>query len=226
MPQTRLERLWLLGGAFVAAFIVLLGYLFFISPQRSNTSEVNSQRAEAQQTNTALQARIKSLEQESKNLATYQAQVTRAQLALPSTSGLPDFLRTLQSIGNATLANVSALTVGPPTDVSVVSAGAPAATATGATASGSGTPAAATGPHVFALPITASVSGTPKQLDQFLTQLQTVQPRAVLISQIAEGSGGSTGKAGGTTTLELTMQAFVAPASAAEQAQLSAASGK
>ncbi|MDT4912239.1 MAG: hypothetical protein QOC66_1367 [Pseudonocardiales bacterium] len=219
MPQTKLERMWLLGGAFVAAFIMLLGYLFFISPQRGNTSTVNGQRAAALQANSSLQARIKSLEQETKNLETYQAQLTRAQLALPSTSGLPDFLRTLQSIGNATLANVSALTVGPPTDVSLVSSGAPAVAA-------DGTAAVVAGPHVYALSISASVSGTPAQLNLFLTQLQTVQPRAVLISQLTEGSGAATaGKTGGTS-LQLTMQAFVAPASAAEQAQLSAASGK
>jgi Tfp pilus assembly protein PilO len=226
MPQNRLERMWLLGGAFVAAFIVLLGYLFFIGPQRSNTSDVNGQRAAAQQTNTALQAKINRLGQETKNLATYQAQVTRAELALPSTSGLPDFLRTLQSIGNATLANVSSLTVGPPTDVTLATSAAPAAAASGTPAkSAGGTQATASGPHVFALPLTVSVSGTFAQLDQFLTQLQTVQPRAVLISQITEGYGATTGKTSGAT-LQLTMQAFVAPTSPGEQAQLSAASGK
>jgi cell division protein FtsB len=224
MPQTRLERQWLIGGAFVAAFIVLLGYLFFIGPQRSSTSDVNDQRASAQQKNSALQARIKNLAEETKNLATYQAQVTRARLALPSTSGLPDFLRTLQSIGNATLANVSALTVGPPTDVTGVTS-APAASASGTpAATRKNAPAAPSGPRVYALSITASVGGTPGQLGLFLTQLQTVQPRAVLISQIVETAGATTGKAGGT--LELTMQAFVSPTSAAEQAQLSAAAGK
>jgi hypothetical protein len=81
------------------------------------------------------------------------------------------------------------------------------------------------GPHVYALSIAATVSGSPAQLDQFLTQLQTVQPRAVLISQLTEGSGTATGKPG-TTSLQLTMQAFVAPVTAAEQAQISAASGK
>jgi hypothetical protein len=225
MPQTRLERTWLLGGGFIAAFIVLLGYLFFISPQRGNTSDVNDQRTAAEQTNSALQARIRSLEQDTKNFPTYQAQVTRAQLALPSTSGLPDFLRTLQSIGNATLANLSSLTVGPPTDVSGVT-DAPAASANGAPpVAANGTPPAPTGPRVYALSITTSVSGTATQLGLFLTQLQTLQPRAVLISQITEGSGATTSKTGGTT-LELTMQAFVSPTSAAEQAQLSAASGK
>jgi Tfp pilus assembly protein PilO len=221
MPQTRLERNLLLGGVFVAFLLVLIGYMFFIGPQRSQTSDVTAQRASAQQANVALKTRIGSLQQESRNLATYQAQVTRAQLALPSTSGLPDFLRTLQSIGDATLAGVSALTVGPPTDVTVVSSGTPAASAKPA----AHPHAAAASTRVYALPITASVSGTAAQLDQFLTQLQVVQPRAVLISQLTEGSGGTTGQSGGTT-LQLTMQAFVAPASAAEQAQLSAASGK
>jgi len=222
MPQTRLERQWLLGGVFVAVFVVLLGYLFFISPQRSQTSGVNAQRARAEQATASLQARISNLQQQTKNLATYQAQVTRAQLALPSTSGLPDFLRALQSIGNATLANVSALTVGPPTDVTLVSGGPPAAASA---KPGSSAPAAASGPRVYALPITASVSGTTARLDQFLMQLQSVQPRAVLISQLTEGSGNASGQSAGTT-LQLTMQAFVAPANAAEQAQLAAASGK
>jgi len=223
MPKTQVERLWLLGGVLVAFFMVILGYLFFISPQRSQTSDINAQVSTTQQANSTLRARIDTLQQQSKSLATFQAQLTRAQLALPSTSGLPDFLRTLQSIGNATLANVSALTVGPPTDVTTVSGGGAPAT--------SGTPAPApapapAGPRVYALPITATVSGTVSQLDQFLTQLQSVQPRAVLISQLTEGSATATGHAGGTTTLQLTLQAFVAPSSAAEQAQLSAASGK
>ena len=219
MPKTQVERLWLLGGVLVAFFMVILGYLFFISPQRSQTSDINAQVSTTQQANSTLRARIDTLQQQSKSLATFQAQLTRAQLALPSTSGLPDFLRTLQSIGNATLANVSALTVGPPTDVTTVSGGAAPAPP--------GTPAPApAGPRVYALPITATVSGTASQLDQFLTQLQSVQPRAVLISQLTEGSAAATGHAGGTTTLQLTLQAFVAPSSAAEQAQLSAASGK
>jgi len=221
MPNTRIERLWLLGGAFVAFLMVLLGYLLFIGPQRTQTSDVNAQRSTTQQTNSALRVRIDNLRQESKNLATYQDQVTQAQLALPSTSGLPDFLRTLQSIGNATLTNVTSLTVGAPTDVTAVSGAAPAASTTPATG-----PPRPVGTRVYTLPITATVSGTASQLDQFLTQLQTVQPRALLISQLTETSGSATGKSGATTSLQLTMQAFVAPSSAAENAQLSAASGK
>lgn len=219
MPTSQVQRLTLLGAAFAAFLMVLIGYVFLIGPQRSQTGSVNAQRVGTQQANTALLVRISGLQQESKNLATYQAEVTQARLAIPSTSGLPDFLRTLQAIGNATLASVSSLTVGPPSDLSTPPGG--------FTTPAPGKPAAArAGLRVYALPITASVTGTTDQLDQFLTQLQSVQPRAVLITQITEGSGAATGQARDATTLQLTMQAFVAPTSAAEQAQLSAAAGK
>jgi len=218
MPRTQLEKFWLMGGVLVGFVLMLLGYLLFISPQRSQTSDVNAQVSAAQQRNAGLRARITSLRQESKSLATYQAQLTQEQLALPGTSGLPDFLRTLQSIGNATLTTVSALTVGPPTDVTAVSGGAPAIPAKPA--------AASSGPRVYSLPITVAVTGTPAQLDEFLTQLQSVQPRAVLISQLIEGAANASSQSLGKTSLQLVMQAFVAPTGAVEKAQLSAAAGK
>lgn len=238
MPKTQLEKLWLGTGLLAAFVMVLIGYFFFISPQTSKTDDVNGQVSSAKLQNSVLQSRITTLAQQSKNLSTYQAQVKQARLALPSTSGLPDFLRTLQSIGNSTLADVSSLTVGTPTDVTTLASGTPApaaATPTAApttTAPAAGTPSSTVaGVSVYALPITAQVSGSVSQLDDFLTQLQAVQPRAVLISQITQSSGasgtsGAGGSASGATSLNLTMQAFVAPSSAAEQAQLSAAAGK
>jgi hypothetical protein len=118
-----------------------------------------------------------------------------------------------------------------------VSAAAPAVTASSGSATPAATPSATAatgatsgGTGLYSLPITAQVSGTTTQLAAFLTQLQTVQPRAVLITQItqtatvANGSGSSSGASPGsgsaTTTLQLTMSAFVAPSSAAEQQAL------
>jgi hypothetical protein len=221
MPRTQIERVWLFGAALVAFLLLLVGYLMFISPQNSKTSTANSQVSAANAVNQRFEARISSLRDQSKNLPKYQAELQAAQLALPSTSGLPDFLRTLQSLGNATLTTVSSLTVGPPTDVTTAASG---RSTTATVAPG--------GLHVYALPISAQVSGSVSALDQFLTQLQTVQPRAVLISQLTEATGGSTAAAGTRTSggaepaLQLTMQAFVAPSSAAEQARLSSAAGK
>lgn len=228
MPRSSLEKLWLSGGALIALVMLLVGYFMFIGPQRSQTDEVNAQQADANAQITRLQHKIDTLQAQNKNLAQYQAAAQQAQLALPSTSGLPDLLRTLQAIGNSTLATVSALTVGAPADVT-----APAArTASPAPSAGAGSGATPepqpSALRVYSLPITAQIEGSPAQLGQFLTQLQAAQPRAVLISQLtqstattARGSGPST-----ATTLHLTMRAFVAPSSPAERAQLAAAAGR
>jgi Tfp pilus assembly protein PilO len=225
MPKTQVERMWVIAATIVGFFLLLIGYVMFVSPQNSKTSSAHSQVSAAEAVNHRLQARIADLRNQTKNLAQYQAQLQAAELALPTTSGLPDFLRTLQSIGNATLTTVSSLTVGAPADVTTIA---------GASRTGSANPASTTagagGLRIYSLPINAQVTGTIGALDKFLTQLQTVQPRAVLISQLAESSAGSASgsSSSGITgvSLQLTMQAFVAPSSAAERAQLSAAAGK
>jgi len=71
---------------------------------------------------------------------------------------------------------------------------------------------------VYAMTISAQITGSPTNLNRFLDQLQNVQPRAVLIASVNEASGAAnpgTGTGGsvpaGATTLQLTMEAFVAP---------------
>ncbi|MDT4903579.1 MAG: hypothetical protein QOH52_1595 [Pseudonocardiales bacterium] len=234
MPRSQPERLWLIGGGIVGALMVLIGYFFFISPQRSQTSDVNSQAATARQEAATLQAHINTLRAQNKQLAKYRVELAAAQRALPSTSGLSDFLRTLQSLGNSTQTTVQMLTVGPPTDVSVVAANTPTGTtapSTPAPSPSAAAPGATSGTPVtggvYGLSISTSISGTAAALNNFLAQLQAVQPRAVLITQLTEGdttTSGSGSKSG--TTLQLTMQAFVDPTSPAEQANLAAASHK
>jgi cell division protein FtsB len=218
VARSQKERLWLIAGGLIAFVMCLIGYFFFISPQRTNTSDVNSQVSDANQKNAVLQARINSLKEQSKNLPKYQAQLAEARRALPSESGIPDFLRTLQSLGSATLTDVTALTVGQPAPVMAApaqptSTASPAGTATAAPTS-TATPNAITAPAVYTMSISATVTGSPTALDKFLDQLQNVQPRAVLITNIAENSGSASGSIHnvGQTTLTLTMQAFVAPA--------------
>ena len=241
MPRTQIEKVWLAGGCIVGLLVIVIGWFFFIGPQRSSTSNVDGLVNTAKSQNATLQSRIDALKQQSKDLPKYEADLAQARLALPSTSGLPDFLRTLQSIGNSTLANVSSLSVLQPTDVSkiAVAASAPVPKATSAnnsaassgssssSAVGSGTSIGDT--KVFALPISATITGTPAQIGAFLTQLQRVQPRAVLISAITFSSQQDKSAGSATTApaaLQLTMQAFVAPSSAAESAALSQVASK
>jgi hypothetical protein len=244
--RSQVERLWLMGGGIVALVVVLIGWFFFISPQRSQTSDMNSRVAATRQQNSVLQAKIDTLRAQNQNIAKYKTELTRLRLALPSSNGVPTFLRTLQSIGNATQTEVNSLSVGAPTDVSAVAASTPTApttsgasnsttpSSTSATAAPAGTAGLAgpAGPQLYGLSITAQVSGSPAALNHFLEQLQSVQPRAVLITQLTEGSGATTPGAGAAgaapagSTLQLTMQAFVSPSSPAEQANLAAASHK
>jgi hypothetical protein len=234
VPRSQAERLWLIGGGLVGLLVALIAFFLFISPQRSETSDINGQVDQTQQDNAILQARLDALREQSKNMALFERQLSTAKLALPTTAGMSDFLRSLQELGNSTLTDVTQLTVGQPLNVTTVIAATPTqvpganATASPATASAGTTPTIATGPQVYALPITAQVSGAPGALNKFLDQLQAVQPRAVLITQIGETTGAAAGSgvqsATGATSLQLTMDAFVAPTNPTEQASLSAAS--
>lgn len=227
MPKTQSEKAWLVVGLLVALVVALIGYFFFIGPQRSTTSEVEGQVGSAQSQNDTLQVRISSLDAQNRKLSSYRAALKQAQLALPTTSDLPNFLRTLQSLGNATLVNVTTLAVGDPTLVTATDPSASSSTspAPDQTTAPSTTPTTPSGPQIFALPITAQVSGTIRALTSFLGQLQSVQPRAVLVNSIALG-GEATNASTSTSTLDLSLQAFVAPGSAVEAQQLAQAAGK
>ena len=135
VPRSQAERLWLLGGVVGAFVLILIGYFFFIDPQRSTTSDVRSQVSSAERQNSSLQARIASLRQQNADLPRYEGELAQARLALPTTSGVSDFVRSLQTLGNATQTNVTSVTVGSP---------APAATATAPTAGATPSSAATT----------------------------------------------------------------------------------
>jgi Tfp pilus assembly protein PilO len=221
MPKSQVERLWLFAGGVAALLLLLAGWFLFIGPQRSNTASVNRQVQQAQSQNDVLRAKINQLKSQNANFAQYQNEVKQARLALPDSSGLSDFLRTLQAIGNATQTNVTTLAVGAPTNLNGPTGTAPAATSTGTAAPKTNTGLNGGLGPIYQLPITLSVTGSTNQLDEFLSQLQSVQPRAVLITQLNEG--GATSKAAASAqTLGLTMQAFVAPSSVAENQQLAA----
>ena len=251
MPRSQLEKLWIAGAGLLGLILVLIGYFFFIGPQRSQTSNVDSEVSTARSSNASLQDRIAHLETQNRDLKSFETVLAHSRLALPATSGIPDFLRTLQSIGNATGSDVSSLTVGTPVGISLNAIATSNATVPSSTTSSSSSNpnaaataapgGAAAGPAatantpagaVYALPISAQITGSTKALEAFLTQLQQIQPRAVLINQITEtvatatGPGSATGVTAGTTTMQLNMQAFVAPTDKAEAASLSQAAGK
>lgn len=218
MARTAMEKLWLTIGGIAALLLLLIGWFFFIGPQRSKTSDVQSQISAAQLQYSTLQSRLAALRAQSSDIGKYKAELQAARQALPSTDGVPDFLRTLQALGNATMTEVSTVTVGAPAAVVPVAPTTAAPTDTSSTPAPSPTDSATAAPTtpssgIYSMPITAQVTGSVNALGKFLEQLQSVQPRAVLITQITESAGSASGGKG--TSLQLSMQAFVDPTGAA-----------
>lgn len=232
VPRSQKERLWLIGGGTIALLLTVVAFFFFISPQRSDTSDVQGRVDSARSQNSVLQARLNQLREQNKSLGKYRQELAAAQSALPSAADVSDFLRSLQSLGSQTETNVVSLTVGPPANVSAAANGqlvagapgaAPSASPSASAGAGAANPApaggapggAAAGPGVYSLPVKAEVTGSPADLNRFLDQLQNVQPRAVLITSVVETSGNQgTGPGGQTvgTVLDLSLQVFVATA--------------
>jgi len=226
MPRTSKEKLWMIGAGIVAFILVLIGYFMFISSQNSQTSGVRASVATANQHIAAARARVNSLQQQYANLAKYEADLEQAHLALPTTSGMPDFLRTLQALGAATQTTITSISVSPPAPLTAAG-GSAASSGTSKSSTGSGTSGtsgtaagagsgAASGSAVYSLSITMTVSGAIGNFGDFLTQLQSVQPRAVLLSSVQETQtavSNSKGGGSGGSTLSISMEAFVQPES-------------
>jgi Tfp pilus assembly protein PilO len=195
MMRLSAERLWILGGVVGVVLVLAVGWFFMVSPKYDEASTLNDQAATTSDQVTLLQRRLTELRKQNENLPTYLAQLAQEHAALPSTSGLSDLLRELQTAGDASGAAVSGVTVGGVADVS------------------------ASGSKLYALPLTLTVTGSVQQLRTFLVQLQQVQPRAVLITGASLSTADTNATGGGssaapssaaTSSLSLSMKAFVA----------------
>jgi Tfp pilus assembly protein PilO len=185
----RADRLWLAGGALGVVALFLAGYLIVIGPQRSQVSSLRDQETAAQLNITALSHKLSELQEQNGNLDQYRAALGRDQKALPSVAATTDFLRELQSAGDATRVLVTGMVVGAPTA------------------------AKAAGAEIVQLPVTLTATGQPGQVRDFLDQLQRVQPRAVLITTANTVPAKDSPDLSQMVDLTLTFQMFIAPAS-------------
>jgi Tfp pilus assembly protein PilO len=175
------DRLWMFAGAAVIVVLTVIGYFFVIGPKYAEADDVRAQAETTETQMVVLRKRIAELEKQKTNLAKYRSALKTNQQALPSDPGLPDFLRQLQSSGDDVGVDVSGVTVSAAEQVD-----------------GSST--------VWALPITLTASGDADKLGDFLDELQSTQPRAVLVESANLTSSGDAG-----TSISLSLKAFVAP---------------
>ena len=184
MPY-RTDRVWLLGGVVALILLVAGGWFLLISPKNAETDDVRSSAADASNQLVTLKRQVAALKAESKKVKSYTAQLETNQKALPTTSGVPDFLRELQDSGAAVNVNISSVSVGAPQlskDVTTV----------------------------YELPISLSAAGSVANMSAFLKRLQEVQPRAVLLRSVGLTES-TTATTGTTETASISLVAFVSP---------------
>jgi Tfp pilus assembly protein PilO len=191
---TRPDRMWAFGGVFVAAALSLLAWTFLISPQRAETDELATSTDDTQVTVAAEQRRLDQLVKEYNDLAGYQAKLDTSRKALPTEAGLADFLRELQSAGDA--AGVAVTTLNAGSMVGVKAGAAP----------------------LFSITVTVTAEGPVPKLEQFLHQLQQVQPRAALILNANLTPGKDEETVTNKAKLSISAQIFVAAPEASDEA--------
>ena len=185
MRTRHADRLWMIGGAAGAVLLLALGWFLAISPTNTDADNLREQTASTETHLIALRRRLSELEDQKAKLPVYQAALKVNQEALPTDSGVPDFLRQLQESGDAVDVIVSGVSVGAPEQNTAV-------------------------PTVFDLPITVTADGNAANLGLFLNQLQTVRPRAVLIRSANMTVSDGANKA----SISIMLKAFVASAQA------------
>jgi Tfp pilus assembly protein PilO len=196
MGARNAARLWLLAGIATTVLLAVASWFLLISPKYAEASDVRNQVDDTQTQLITLRKKIAGLESQKAQLPKFRAALKANQKALPDDSGVPDFLRQLQSSGEKSGVAVSGFSVAAPAQVAGVAG-------------------------VWQLPFTLVATGDPTNLGQFLNDLQAVQPRAVLIqsANFTQGSPGSTDSstadASSKTSLNLSLMAYVAPPSGA-----------
>lgn len=164
MGNRHADRLWTYGGVVAAVLLLALGWFLAISPRNAEADGLREQAGDTQTQLLTLRKRLNELQEQAKQLDTFRAALKTKQDALTTNSGVPDFLRSLQDTGDAVSVDVNDIAVSPPVASTAV-------------------------PTVLELPITLTAEGDSLNLVRWLDQLQTVQPRAVLIEGVALSDG-------------------------------------
>ncbi len=152
----------------IALVVLLVWLLALFVPEGHKLASVNASVQSAQEQQNALQARLDRLKAYSRESGQFQALAQRLSAAVPSSTGVYDYITALSNAASATGVKVSGVNPSAPT------------------ASG----------NLEVIPITVSATGTYSQTLAFIKALDAL-PRLTIISQISI-TGGGTGTNRGT----------------------------
>jgi type IV pilus assembly protein PilO len=188
MGARHADRLWIIAGIAVIALLGVATWFLAVSPQRAEAAGLAEQTATSRDQADELRARIVKLTADKASLGTLTKALNTAKVAMPADSGVPNFLRQLQTMEPAVRVEVGSVAMGDPALEETV-------------------------PGVWSVEINLNAEGTLPKLGDFLKRLQSAaQSRAVLVES-ANLTGNSDTKPGnpGDWSLNFTIKAFVAP---------------
>jgi Tfp pilus assembly protein PilO len=190
MRFSNVDRIWLGGGAVGTVLLAALAWFVLVSPQNAETGGLRDQQAATDTQIATLHSRLAQLRTQAKDLPQYEAQLQKERQALPTVPALADFLRELQSAGDVAGVHVGTMVAGAPVYTT------------------------AAGVKVEAVTVNVTADGNGARLTTFVSQLQRVQPRAVLVDTVRLDTSGG----GNNAVLSLSARIFVAAPTAAPTA--------
>lgn len=223
---------WIVAAALASVVILMLSWMFAISPTMTAAADARSQAAQERTSNDELNRQIATLAEQFEHLDTYKADLAALRLQIPEDSDLIGLNRELQTLATSTGVTLFGVVPGvPQAFVPVVPepAAAPTTDAAAETGAAAGTSAAtppatpsAPAGGIYVVPVSVDVTGTYDQVTAFLSSFQTGSQRLFLATGITaagtEASGATDGgppTAAGDLKLTLAGYAYVLTGAAA-----------
>jgi Tfp pilus assembly protein PilO len=181
------RRTPVIAGVVMAALIVV-AFLFVVSPKRAQVSEAQTTLDEARAQELTLRAQVASLNQAKAEAPANRKLIRQVEQQLPPTADPQGFILLLKNAADKAGVDLTQQTIG-----------APAAGANGVTT----------------IPITVSLTGTYFSQDEYLFQLETL-PRAAKVVSVSLAPNGTAGAttSSGQLTMQVTMELYTTDFSA------------
>jgi len=217
---------WIAGTVVVAFVIVACGWFFAISPLLESTADMQTQTASERSRVDPLEIQLAGLAQDFRNIKTFREELSALQVEVPAQPSLADLTRRLNTLAAesgvviTSLAPTTPIMVTPPvvaappaeppaegsaSEDPVGAAGDAAGTVEGDAAVAAGdsasAPAAAAVTALYAIPIEIVTLGGYDQTLTFISKLQGVDARLVLVNHVMATAQDEMGATGGRPAL-------------------------